>query len=102
MRPERFKRSLSDHDAGVRGDAWIVSMFELLITSRYSFGAGDGPRTRSLPITSRMLCRHELHQLMRCARDCSQELHARSITGLRCFVNVGSELKVCFSQSDAG
>jgi len=26
---------------------------------------------------------------MRCARDCSQELHARSITGLRCFVNGG-------------
>jgi len=87
VRPERFKGSHSDHDAGVQDDARIVGMFERLTIARYGIGAGDGPRTRSLPVTSRVLCRHELHQLMRCARDCNQELHARSITGLRLFVN---------------
>jgi hypothetical protein len=82
VRPERFKRSFSDHDAGVRGDAWINSVGGQLTISRYSFGAGDGPRTRSLPITSRVLYRHELHQPMCCSLDCDQDLHAKRIAGL--------------------
>jgi hypothetical protein len=50
VRPERFKRSISEHDAGVQGNARFVSMVERLTISRYSFGAGDGLE----PVASRL------------------------------------------------